>query len=1106
MATGASAMDVDQLRKLLDDQNAAEGRLDGWGLTNTRRGHANLVNIATGNVPLDLLSELCNHLERLLPGCPNPDMALNNLDRFLAGARNRLGLLSLFERDPEALTILVQIFSTSQYFSDLLIADHETFELLRLTQGQPVSREALVQELVTEVMALSTPHGVTTALRRFKRRETLRIGYGDIVRNLPLEITTKQISYLADAVVEAAVVAARFELEQRYGTPMRSDGKPAEFVVLALGKLGGNELNYSSDIDLMFLYDLDGQTTPPRRMTNNEFFGRLGKQIVKLLGDVTELGQAYRVDMRLRPEGSRGLLAMSLDAAKGYYDTLGRTWERQAFIKARAIAGSLKLGQEFLQWMEPWIYRRYLQLADIKGIQALKRRIEQRTSKEGGDENNVKTGRGGIRDVEFVIQFLQLLNAGDLPQLRTGNTLTALASLEEARILTYQERSMLEANYRFLRNIEHRLQFMFDLQTHQIPDSNTERRGLAIRLGYKDDQTQTALEQFQRDYRQAKNVNRKILDHLLHDAFPEDAELDPEADLVLDPDPDQEKIQEVLGRYPFRDIPAAYRYLMDLATEPIRFLYPRRCRLFLATIAKRLLADVSAMPDPDQTLANLARVSGSLGGKVVLWELFRYNPSTLLLYVRLCSYSPLVSDMLVGNPGMVDELMDSLVLNRLPSRRELSAEIQELLRAAEDPNPILHSFKNSHVLTAGVREILGREPIENTTRALSDLAEVCLEQIIAQELEKLTAKFGEPRLLASPAEEDTQADQPQKPQDLGPCRFIVLAMGKFGGQELSFGSDLDVVFLYEGEGHTAPRNNGRGPGRSSRISATTTSNQHFFSELAQRIVKAASQLGPYGRLYEVDMRLRPTGRSGVMVTSVSGFERYFMTGQGQLWERQALCKARVLWCPEDLASQVQKVVNQIIYDPPWSPEDAESIRSMRLRLQETTSPDNLKRGPGGIVDIEFLAQMLQMRHGGSDTSVRQSNTLKALESLHQAGYLSNKDAQLLAENYRFLRKLEARLRLSTPNTKDDLPEDNLGRETLAQQLGYSTSKHLLGQCAKVTHQTRERFDDLFKQAIALATDSPSPEAAAQANSSRANSPRANSSRANSPRANSSQDD
>ncbi|MFV2069038.1 MAG: hypothetical protein ACC645_18890, partial [Pirellulales bacterium] len=405
-------------------------------------------------------------------------MALNNLERFIDAARNPLAIGSLFERDPESLTTLLQIFSTSQHLSDLLIRDPESYDLLRLTEGQPVARDDLVAELISEIDVLSDDRAVMSALRRFKRRETLRIAYGDIVRGQPLATVTRQISYLAEAILEGALRCARRTWEEKRGVPRDRRGERVPFVILALGKLGGGELNYSSDIDLICLYGEEGQTDGRGSRSNHEFFQRLVRELIRLLTESHELGTTYRVDLRLRPEGTQGAAACSVESALRYYDLSGRTWERQAYVKANPVAGDLELGRTFLKQLEPWIYRRYLSLADITGIKTLKRRIERRTDREGEAALNVKTGHGGIRDIEFAIQFLQLLNGAALPKLRTGNTLEAIARLEQTGCLTFQERAILEENYAFLRKIEHRLQIVFDLQTHVLPEQEDERRKL----------------------------------------------------------------------------------------------------------------------------------------------------------------------------------------------------------------------------------------------------------------------------------------------------------------------------------------------------------------------------------------------------------------------------------------------------------------------------------------------------------------------------------------------------------------------------------------------------------------------------------------------------
>lgn len=1034
-------MRIEQLVGYLDKPEEAFPWLRAMGIEDATRAQRNLLAMAKAGLTLDLLASLCRQLELHLPTVSDADMALNNLERFVAAARSPLSLGSLLERDPQALPDLLRIFSTSQYMSDLLVRDPESYDLLRITEGQPAPKEALVREICAETAALSDERDVMTSLRRFKRRETLRIAYGDIIRRQSIETVTQQISFVADAICEAAVQSARRRLAARKGEPLRTDGRPARFVALALGKLGGVELNYSSDIDLIFLYESSAVADGKRSLSPSEFFERLARDVFRLLNEATELGIAYRVDLRLRPDGSQGAAAISVDSALHYYDVSGRTWERQAFVKARPVAGDLDLGEEFLRQLQPWIYRSYLNRADITGIKALKRRIENRAEREGGDERNVKTGRGGIRDIEFVIQFLQLLYGGEMPLIRGGNTLAAIANLEKGRFLSDQERRILEENYVFLRKIEHRLQIMFDLQTHTLPAQDAELRKLAIRAGYPSGDGCDPLEDFRADYRQKTGLNRKILDHLLHDAFRDDAGAEPEVDLVLDPDPSESTMRQVLGKYSFRDPIAAYHNLNALATEKIHFLSTRRCRHFLASIAPRLLEAIAATPDPDATLVNLAKVSDSLGGKGVLWELFSFSPPTLHLYVRLCAASSYLAGILTSNPGMIDELLDSLLLDRLPSYESLAEELAELCRGAEDIDPILHSFKSAQHLRVGVRDILHKEDVEHTHRALSDVAEVCLQEIARREYQRLVAKYGEPMA----------ADH-----DGLPCELVVLALGKLGGREPNYHSDLDVIFLYEAEGETRHR---RRVGK-----LETTTNQHFFSQLAQRIIKVVNQLGPYGRLYELDPRLRPTGKNGALAVSLDGLERYFTEGGGQLWERQALCKARPVFGGEAARDKTMRLVRRIILASPWRAADADEIRRMRKRMEETATRRNLKRGPGGTVDIEFAVQMLQLRHAAESPAVLTPGTLGALAALRKAHCISQDDYENFSQSYRFLRRVEAGLRLMNTTARHDLPGDELELARLAYLLGFSGPAELVEQSQHYTRENRRRFERLFDAA------------------------------------------
>jgi glutamate-ammonia-ligase adenylyltransferase len=761
---------------------------------------------------------------------------------------------------------------------------------------------------------------------------------------------------------------------------------------------------------------------------------------------------AYRIDLRLRPDGDEGALAQSLAATLGYYDTRGRTWERQALIKCRPIAGDLNLGRTFLEAIAPFVYRRYLGAAEIGEIKAMKRRIEQRTERAGADELEVKTGRGGIRDVEFVVQFLQLLHGGRYPEVRHANTLLASARLEQVGCLTAEERAIMEDTYRFLRRVEHRLQAMFDRQTHQMPRDLEDRRMLAIRMGYLpasawEDRTGPA-ERFAADYRTKTERNRRILNHLLHDAFRDDAgaAADPVVDLILDPAPGPELIAAALGAYPFRDRATAHQNLMALAREDIPFLSQPRCRHFLAAIAPRLLQAVGRAPDPDLTLTNLEKVSASLGAKAILWELFQFNPPTLRLYVELCATSAFLSEILINNPGMIDDLMDSLVVDRPQPAAAIQAELAELCQGAEDLAPILLGFRNTEWVRIGTRDILGREPIRVVTRELADVAEAIVAQVARDQWSRRAARFGTPR----------------RARDGRPAHWAIVGLGKLGGRELNYHSDLDLVFLHDGDGQT------QGGGES-------VPNEQFATAVALRVLKALGGSAPSGPLYAVDTRLRPHGASGPLVVTLDAFRDYFRTA-AQPWERLALTRARVVFATGGFGRAVAAAIADVLATPLDPSVLAHAVLDMRRKLEESRGHNILKHSCGGLADVEFLVQYLQLVHAATRPEVVRPNTWDALDALRRSGLVAAREHADLRGAYDFLRTVEARLRIVHNRSSVDLPEGPGELARLARRLHYeeadpaASAAVLRADFARHAARTRALFHQLVGRSAGAAGD------------------------------------
>lgn len=985
----------------MDDAAEDPAALASWGLAHTRAAQALVEQLSRllGGQPW---RELRRVLGRLLSKAADPDLALGTLVRFLEPEDRHARLARLLEGRARGLEQALALFSVSRPFGDLLVSHPGSLDLLRPGPRRSPPLAELVATLLAEARAPAEPVAQARAFRKFRLHQLLRIGVNDILRDRSLEDVTRDISRVADASVSAAFSMAVERCSARLGVPHGASGRPARAAVFALGKLGGEELNYSSDLDLLILYDEEGSTRGGRRETDcGEFFARVATEMVQLLASPSDAGLGYRIDLRLRPEGSGGPVARTVDSALGYYDRLGRTWERQALIKLRPVAGDPDVGASFIKAIQSFVYRKYLSFSEIAEIRALKRRIERRSAGRDDEPGDLKTGFGGIRDIEFVIQFLQLLHGGDEPAIRHRSTLAALPALERAGCLTDQEYRVLDESYRFLRRAEHRLQLLFDLQTHRLPEDPDARDRLARGLGFGSAGPRAAGEVFLAELEARTRPTRLILEHLLHQSVTEgDESSEPEIDLILDPSVDAGVAHALLARHGFAHPARAHASLMELATEPVPFLSTRRCRLFLASIVPALLAALGKAADPDQALANLARVTASLGARAELWELFRVHPPSLRLVVDLCSRSQFLTDLLVSNPGMTDDLMDSLVLGRPPTRAELENELASLLHRAEDPRPILRSFLDKELLRVGVRDLLGRDDNRHTASALSDIAEVELGGMALLAKTAQVARSGTPLLLSGPR--------------LGlPCRWSILGLGRLGSREMCYHSDLDILLVYEGDARPAWDS----------FSSGQSDGHQYFTELAQSVIRASGSSSGSGRLYQIDMRLRPDGRSGSLVASLPDFlRRHEANNTERLWEKLALVRARPVAGDMDFGEELMAELGRLRAAQPWPSGGTAEVLAMRQKLEASRSPGDLKRGPGGLVDIEFIAQALQVRHAARLGRPVEPGTVPALELLATAGILPPGPARELVDAHDFLSRCLLRLRLAHNRQTDEWPK------------------------------------------------------------------------------------
>ena len=1001
-------MQIAALVDALDHPHVAAAELTRWGLREPQEAQRALVELAERGVTLDLLAELCRQLAEHLPGLPDPDAALEGLCRFVLASRSPLALAAIFERDDSALPMLLAILALGPTWQAMLLADPEAFDLLRATEGQPFSRSAMLAQVQAELAGASDDRAMAAALRRVRERHALRIAYSDAVLRHKPELVGEQLTFLAEAVIEAALSAVQERLMQ--------SGRQAavRVAVVALGRLGSGEMDYRCSLDLLVLYDPPPAESEAARRAASETCERVARQLVRILTDDADGEPIYRVRTISLPDSQSPNIAHTADDAVLGFDSFGRTWHREEMLRARPIAGDRALAEEVLKRLEPWIYRRYLNRADETGIEALRRRILRRPAGASAETIDLVRSRGGLIDLVAAVHYLQLLFGGEHQGVRRPETLPAIAALEQAGLLSAEERTALESGFRWLKQSLHRLQVRFG------PD-------------------QAAWPVLERDAAVQMDRLWTVLARLLG---PERAEDEPAAvvDLLLDPEPTAEQAAGALGGYGFADPVAAAATWQRLAEEPVPFLSTRRCRHFLTLIAERLLAAVGSTPDPDGTLAKLARVSQSLGSKGVLWELFHFHPASLLLYVRLCAASPYLSDILTANPGMIDDLVDSLQLDRLPTRVELQSKLAELSRGAADTSPLLHDLKNASHLRIGVRDILGQDPMEATHAALADVADFCLAEVARQETAALLGKYGQP--LHGPG-----------PREGEPCGLVILGLGKLGGREPNYHSTVEIALLYEAEGTTQP---------APRTRQQPTANNHFFTQLAQRLIKRTSELTPKGRLYNVEVLLRPIGIGGAVAIPLADFEHHFRTSAAPLWQWQALTQARPIHGDQLTCRAAAELTGELISARDWSGREPAEMLEARLAQRRGATELNLKRAPGGTLDIEWLAQLLQLRHAAAQPLILVPGTQAALAALLAAGCLDRDDAQYFAESYRFLRRIESGLRLLNTAARHDLPENERELDKLALLLGQPNGNTIRDRMIMTLAENRRRFERIVE--------------------------------------------
>jgi len=926
---------------------------------------------------------------------------------------------------PEVLPVLGALLGGSEFLAEQVTRRRELFSFLFLDGGflRRASPEELSGEAVSEAGRCEDEAGVKAALRRIKLREVARIGTRDLAGIATLDEVMEDLSALASAALSGALSFGRRQLTERYGAPRVDEGGGCEcgFVVMGMGKLGGGELNFSSDIDLLYLYETDSGTTDGGRegkpISLHQYFVRLSEMITRIVSEVTEDGFVFRVDLRLRPEGTRGDLANSLRSVEIYYESWGQTWERAALIKARPVAGDLAVGEEFLKVVTPFVYRKYLDFTSIEEIKEMKDRINHATARNRKGGRDLKLGAGGIREIEFFAQAHQLIYGGKNPALRVRKTTEALEELVRQGIVPENERKALGEAYAFLRALEHRIQVFQERQTHVLPQRERELRRLARTMGLPDEDALLATLD-----RHSDNV-RTIYGRLFRggqEEFPSDIPADVSA--LFFQDQDEGEAIARLASLGFADPRTARRNLSALREGPPFVRLSARARRYLGKIGPAVLSSVVRTPDPDMALAHTERFLASIGARTMFYAMLFENPRVIDALVRLFGSSRFLSGFLLHHPELLDTFLKQELPSLIKTKSDLHRELGDVLATCADFEQELDElrhFKHLETLRIGIHDLAGNLSLEEGMHQLSALAEVLLSEALALARREVTRRFGIP--IAGEAGTGVGA------------RFCVLGMGKLGAEELSYHSDLDIIFLYSAGGETVP---GGGPGEYRKVT-----NHEYFAKVAQRLITILTTATREGHVYKLDTRLRPSGNAGPLVSSLAAFERYHERS-AQLWERQALLKCRFVAGDREFGKKVEEMAARFTYERPVPKGAAEEIHRLRMRMEvelgrERNDRLNLKVGRGGVVDVEFAAQYLQMLHGGAHPSLRCRATLKGLYELMREGFLTEEDFQALDEGYRFLRALEVRLRLShdasieqfDPGALDPMLAERYRRET-----------------------------------------------------------------------------
>ncbi|WP_133129818.1 bifunctional [glutamate--ammonia ligase]-adenylyl-L-tyrosine phosphorylase/[glutamate--ammonia-ligase] adenylyltransferase [Legionella yabuuchiae] len=857
---------------------------------------------------------------------------------------------SISHQLPVQTLLLISDYAVKQqeHLKQLLVEDNC---IERLTQTD-------YQDLVSELSLDLPEHQFTKALRYVRHRHLLRLYLRELAGFASTKVTTMDWSYFAEAMIGHAVKFCHKILKAQYGSPCDKSGSPVGLFALTMGKLGGRELNFSSDIDLIFAYSSAGKTNGVQEITNQEYFTRLIRLFMQLFQTMTPDGFVFRVDLRLRPYGDSGPLVSSVAAMETYYQEQGRDWERYAMVKARLLEFDDHGNRRwFERLIKPFVYRRYVDFSVIESLRSMKAMIE-REVQLNPMLDDIKRGRGGIREVEFIIQSFQLIRGGRLPQLQEQNTVSALQVLRQEGLVSHTK--SLEQAYWFLRRLENALQAKADQQTHHLPSDKTSCMQIALALGFERwEDAFKLIEQYRRIinhsfskvlakaniYEDEKRLLANQLTSLWHGHV--------ESGLAIN----------LLASLGYQEPERCYQMLSAFRHGPRCRRLSQISRLRLDRFMILLMNELTHVNRTDEVLLQVIHLLERIVGRSAYLALLIENPSVLQELLHWFQHSPYITSLLVNQPFLLEVLIDQDQRWKPLNKSKLQQQLQaKLIHCSDEESQIetLRQFKLTCWLLAARAELYGQCNAIQTARFLADVAEVVINEVVSLACEQLSLRFPAIKQVLS--------------------HFAIVAYGKLGAREMNYNSDVDLVFLH----------------------AAKPSEEAVVNRLTQKIIHGLTLPSQGGVLFQVDTRLRPSGSAGLLVSNIDAFLEY-QKNQAWTWEHQALVRARIIFCNKIIKNQFYQLKEEILISERDKHQLSCEIQKMREKISAHTENDALKHTQGGLIDLEFLIQYLVLAYPNK-TMARKTNALQQLKSLHEEGVINDEEFNRLNHAFRRFHK------------------------------------------------------------------------------------------------------